>query len=33
MTLFAHMNVTEGIIYSLIGLAQYVLGSDLWGWA
>ena len=30
-TLFADMNVTEGIIYILIGLAQNVLVSDLWG--
>ena len=27
------LNVTEGIIYILIGPAQNVLGSDLWGWA
>ena len=32
-TLFTDMNESEGIIYILIGQAQNVLGSDLWGWA
>ena len=32
-TLFTDMNETEGIIYVLIGQAQNVLGSNLWGWA
>ena len=32
-TLFNYMNENEGIIYILIGQAQNVLGSNLWGWA